>query len=76
MYGDPEYIGTPRVQYDFEEHGCAQFLRICHCGRFVKAGAAHLKMGCLEAYIPSMTAHAEGECKIHGVIQMPFEGWF
>ncbi len=67
MILDPQYEGSPRVSYG---HGTC-FLRVCpECGRFVRADDSVW----FNDYGVKRAANAT--CKIHGRVEMPFEGFF
>ena len=70
MYGEPEYIGTPRLAYSHGSGDSMVFLRACpECGRFVKADETVLANDDGPSKKPNAT------CKVHGRVTMPFEGW-
>jgi len=69
MYGEPEYIESPRIIYG---EG-AQFIRACpKCGRFVKPDEEILFGGFDEQ--PKKQPNAT--CKKCGRVEMPFEGYY
>lgn len=68
MYGDPTFEGTPRLVYGDEG---ATFCRVCpDCGRYVKADPT-IRFVAEGGPVPGPT----GTCKVHGRIEMPFEGF-
>lgn len=71
MWHEPMEIGTRRIVVEFgDQYGTAYFIPRCRCGRFVKADEQLAVNGLGEIRKPNAT------CKVHGRIDMPFEGWF
>lgn len=67
-----DWAESPRVCYGEGEHEGATFIRVCpKCGRFVKSDeTVRLTTGG-----PPVEGRPNGTCKIHGRIEMPFEGY-
>lgn len=67
-----EFMESPRVCYGEGEHEGATFVRICpKCGRFVKADETVR----LTYDGPPEKGRPNATCKIHGRIEMYFEGY-